>query len=176
MPIHAFVDESVRRDRYLLCAALIPAGRVPQARSLVREFCLPGQRRWHFAKEPDQRRRHILSAMKRSGTANVAMFEARGVEVRARHECLTALLTYLVDIRAERLIVESREAQDQRDRHTIAAVLHKASAELPYAHVPPHNEPGLWWPDAIAWAFGAGGAWKTLVLPMVQLHRKVEEP
>lgn len=76
MPIHAFVDESIRKDRYILCAALIPAGNV-------------------------------------------------------------------------------------------------ASADLHYSHVVPHNEPALWWPDAIAWAFGAGGAWTERATPVVRLHRHV---
>ncbi|PXX66887.1 hypothetical protein DFR70_103642 [Nocardia tenerifensis] len=168
MPIHAFVDESIRRDRYLLCAALIPPERLTHARSLVRGLCLPGQRRWHFAKEPDGRRRLILAAMARCDGVRVAMFVGRGAEVRVRDECMARLVTYLIDARAGRLVVESRESQDQRDRHCIAGVLRKASAELPYVHMPPHCEPCLWWPDAVAWAFGAGGAWKAMVAPLVR--------
>lgn len=80
---------------------------------------------------------------------------------------MTSLVSHLVDIGAGRLVVESRETLDHRDRHSIAAVLDKASADLPYTHLPPHCEPGLWWPDAIAWAFGAGGAWRTMVMPLV---------
>lgn len=81
---------------------------------------------------------------------------------------MARLVTYLIDARAGRLVVESRESQDQRDRHCIAGVLRKASAELPYVHMPPHCEPCLWWPDAVAWAFGAGGAWKAMVAPLVR--------
>lgn len=172
MAIHAFVDESVRRDRYILCAALIPGECAGNARALVRGFCLPGQRRWHFNHEPDGRRRQILTAMARSRDVVAVIYEARGREVDARRECLTALVSDLIDRKADRLVIESRESQDQRDRHCVAAVLRKASAELPYAHVLPHCEPGLWWPDAIAWAYGAGGAWRAMIGPIVRDVRK----
>ncbi|QIS08524.1 hypothetical protein [Nocardia arthritidis] len=169
MAIHAFVDESVRRDRYILCAALIQGERLSHARALVRGLCLPGQRRWHFAKEPDQRRRQILAAMVRCDSVRAAIFVGHGVEVEARNDCLARLVMHLVDLKAERLVIESRESLDHRDRHCIADVLGKASVDLPYAHMPPHCEPGLWWPDAVAWAFGAGGAWKAAVTPLVDL-------
>ncbi|MER7450081.1 hypothetical protein [Nocardia beijingensis] len=167
MPIHAFVDESIRRDRYILCAALVPAQLLEHARAVVRGLCLPGQRRWHFAKEPDQRRRQILATMARCEGVRVAVFVGKGAEVRVRDECMARLVTYLVDLKAERLVIESRESLDHRDRNCIAAALRKASAELPYLHLPPHTEPGLWWPDAVAWAFGAGGVWRPLVASLV---------
>ncbi|WP_281877183.1 hypothetical protein [Nocardia sputorum] len=168
MPFHAFVDESVRRDRYLLCATTVPSEQLSLVRSLGRSFCLPGQRRWHFNHEPDARRRKILSAMARTDGIAATIYEGYGPEVDTRRECLTQLVTDLIDPKAGRLVIESRESQDQRDRHCIAAVLRKASAHLPYTHVPPHTEPALWWPDAIAWAFGAGGNWKAMVTPLVR--------
>ncbi|MEU2009787.1 hypothetical protein [Nocardia sp. NPDC019255] len=161
------MDESIRRDRYILCAALVPAQLLEHARAVVRGLCLPGQRRWHFAKEPDQRRRQILATMARCEGVRVAVFVGKGAEVRVRDECMARLVTYLVDLKAERLVIESRESLDHRDRNCIAAALRKASAELPYLHLPPHTEPGLWWPDAVAWAFGAGGVWRPLVASLV---------
>jgi hypothetical protein len=149
VPIHAFVDESVRRDRYLLCATIVPSDKLSLARSLGRSFCLPGQRRWHFNHEPDARRRKILSAMARADGITATIYEGYGPEVDTRRECLAQLVTDLIDAKAERLVIESRESQDQRDRHCIAAVLRKASAHLPYTHVPPHTEPALWWPDTL---------------------------
>jgi hypothetical protein len=149
VPIHAFVDESVRRDRYLLCATIVPSDKLSLARSLGRSFCLPGQRRSHFNHEPDARRRKILSAMARADGITATIYEGYGPEVDTRRECLAQLVTDLIDAKAERLVIESRESQDQRDRHCIAAVLRKASAHLPYTHVPPHTEPALWWPDTL---------------------------
>ncbi|TQM29014.1 hypothetical protein [Nocardia bhagyanarayanae] len=175
MPIHAFVDESVRRDRYLLCAALIRCDQLAGARGLGRGFLLPGQRRWHFNHEPDQRRRQILTAMARFPGVEVSIYEGRGAEVPTRRECLAALVSDLIVANAGRLVIESRESQDHRDRHCIAEVLRKASAEMPYIHVAPHSEPALWWPDAVAWAFGAGGRWKEIVMPLVRVVIDVDK-
>ncbi|MGW4842276.1 hypothetical protein [Nocardia brasiliensis] len=168
MPFHAFVDESIRRDRYLLCAVLIPVAELAAARDLGRSFCLRGQRRWHFNHEPDQRRRQILGAMGQAANIDVAIYEGHGPEVETRRVCLTELVADLLEAKAARLVIESRESQDQRDRHCVAAVLRKTSSELPYVHLLPHTEPALWWPDAIAWAFGAGGAWKQIVTPLIR--------
>ncbi|WP_069167651.1 hypothetical protein [Nocardia altamirensis] len=176
MPFHAFVDESIRRDRYLLCAVMVPCNRLHHVRTLSRSFCLPGQRRWHFNHEPEPRRRQILGAMARSAGVGVAIYEGRGAEVETRADCLVELVTDLVDAKASRLVIESRESQDHRDRHCIATVLRKASAQLPYVHLLPHTEPALWWPDAVAWAYGAGGAWKTLVMPLVRAVIDVDAP
>ncbi len=88
--------------------------------------------------------------------------------MHARADCMARLVTYLVDLQAARLVIESREGLDHRDRHCIAAVLRKASVDLPYVHLPPHTEPGLWWPDAVAWAVGAGGKWEAMVAPLVR--------
>ncbi|MGY2007486.1 hypothetical protein ACW9HJ_10725 [Nocardia gipuzkoensis] len=114
--------------------------------------------------------------MARTDGVSAMIYEGHGPEVETRHECLVQLVTDLLDAKAERLVIESRQSQDQRDRHCIAGVLRKASAQLPYTHVPPHTEPALWWPDAIAWAFGAGGNWKAMVTPLVRAVIDVDEP
>ncbi|MEU7138977.1 hypothetical protein ABZ942_05970 [Nocardia sp. NPDC046473] len=146
---------------------LIPVAELAAARALARSFCLPGHRRWHFWHESVQRQRKILAALRRLQGMQLGVFEGRGREVVVRHECLTALVTDLLELRAGRLVIESRESQDGRDRSTIAGVLTKMSGDLPYVHLPPHNEPALWWPDAVAWSFGAGGTWRLSVTPFV---------
>ncbi|MBF6211825.1 hypothetical protein IU433_15930 [Nocardia puris] len=150
MPIHAFVDESIRKDRYILCAALIPENRLGHARSVVKDYLLPGQRRWHFNHEPEQRRRRIIEAMARCSTVGVAVYEGRGPEISTRRACLEALVLDLVATDASRLVIESRAGQDHRDRHCIAEVLARKPTNLSYTHLPPHSDPALWWPDAVA--------------------------
>ncbi|MFI6215696.1 MULTISPECIES: hypothetical protein [Nocardia] len=173
MPFHAFVDESIRRDRYLLCAVLIPVAELAAARALARSFCLPGHRRWHFWHESAQRQRKILGSLRRIRGMQIWVIEGRGREVPTRHECLTALVIDLLDLGAGRLVIESRESQDARDRRTVASALGKRSGELPYVHLPPHSEPALWWPDAVAWSFGAGGSWKSAVAPFIDINKDV---
>jgi hypothetical protein len=62
MPLHAFVDESIRNG-YLLSAAVIATGDLAPARGKLRELRKPGQRRLHMKDENDSRRREILSTL-----------------------------------------------------------------------------------------------------------------
>lgn len=61
--LYAYVDESQRSGRYLLCAVVVDAGSVGLLRRRVRKLLLPGQRRLHFNNEGNRRRRSIASAI-----------------------------------------------------------------------------------------------------------------
>ncbi|WP_433178420.1 hypothetical protein [Actinoallomurus sp. CA-150999] len=173
MAIHAFVDESARRDRYILCAATVDTSRLDEVRRLLRGLCLPGQRRWHFKHESTPRQRQILDVIARCGAVQALIYEGSGKELPVRRECLAALVFDLVDRQAGRLVIESRETMDHFDRSCIAQTLRKASEHLGYAHLRPHEEPGLWLPDALAWAYGAGGDWRRRVQPIIEHTRNV---
>ncbi len=60
-----------------------------------------------------------------------------------------------------RLILDSRENQDQRDRSSIyKAVGGTPEPEFNYDHQRSADEPLLWVPDAVGWSWGRGGLWK----------------
>ncbi len=61
--LYAYVDESQRSGRYLLCAVVVDAGSVGLLRRRVRKLLLPGQRRLHFNNKGNRRRRSIASAI-----------------------------------------------------------------------------------------------------------------
>lgn len=82
---------------------------------------------------------------------------------------MTTLVHDLIDRKAERLVIESLAGLDAADRHCIATVLRKAGARMSYTHMRPHEEPGLWFPDAIAWAQGAGGHWRRRIRPTIEI-------
>jgi hypothetical protein len=168
---HAFVDESSRNGRYILCATLVDTLRLAEVRKLARSLCLPGQARWHFKSESDRRRRQIIDTLARCDAIKASLYIGNGLEVPVRHECLTELVYDLLDEKACRLVIESQEGQDPRDRGTILDAMHAAGGELNYAHLQPHADPGLWLSDAIAWAYGAGGQWRRRVQPAVDLVR-----
>jgi hypothetical protein len=171
---HAFVDESARGGRYILCAALVDARDLDEVRKLARSLCLPGQARWHFKSESDRRRRLIIDQIIRCDAIRATLYVAKGLEIPARRMCLTTLVFDLIDQKASRLIIESQEGQDPRDRGTILDALHAAGGELNYAHLRPHLDAALWVPDAIAWAYGAGGQWRRQrVQPAVDLVREI---
>ena len=56
-PLHAFVDESSRRNSYAICAATISIDDLDSTRKQLRALLLAGQRRIHFTTESDSRRR-----------------------------------------------------------------------------------------------------------------------
>lgn len=163
--MHVFVDESERRS-YLLCAAVVVAD-VDRARTSVRALRKPGQRRVHFAKEGDTRRREILSALVELGLhARVYVSPAAGTP--GRQACLEALVGDLVAAGAERLTLESRRSMDHLDEVVIRATLRRTGpGRLTYGHKVGFEEPLLWVPDAIAWAYGRGGDWRRRVDPLL---------
>jgi hypothetical protein len=167
-PIHAFVDESTRRDRYILCAATGHASHLDDVRRSLRALCLPGQRRWHFKHESRPRQRQILDTIVRCDAVRALVYEGSGKELPVRRECLAALVVDLVDRQAGRLVIESRETMDQFDRQCLLEILRKVSQPMNYVHLKPHEEPGLWLPDAIAWAYGAGGDWRRRIQPLIE--------
>lgn len=59
----AFVDESARPGRYLMCSVLIEPGQAGTLRRRVRRLLLPGQSRLHFKKEGVRHRRELASAL-----------------------------------------------------------------------------------------------------------------
>jgi hypothetical protein len=168
----AYLDESVRRD-YLICAALVRAPDVATVRRQVRQLCLPGQRRWHFAKESDPRRRRILSELVGCGLVRVVGCQSPGDDSAARGACLGELVPMLADLGVTDLVLESRAGQDAADRRTLHEAMEKLGLTLEYAHRQPHEECCLWCADAVAWAYGAGGDWRRRVQPMVHALRRI---
>lgn len=160
--MHAFADESVR-DTYLICAVLARPGEVDSVRRILRAHRKPGQRRVHFAKEGDARRRLMLSGLAKLDL-RVRIYESTGPDVAARARCLRSLVDDLVNLGVQRLVLEKLETQVRADRLTIRSQLAVSTPEgdpqLAYQHLQAHEEPMLWAADAIAWAYGAGKDWR----------------
>lgn len=160
--VHAFIDESRRRGEYLVAVVEVAAGDLAMVRRRLRSFLLPGQRRLHFVDERTQRRQQLLDEFSRLPIRAqvIAVRVGTPPEAEARRVALTAILSNL-DPAVDRLIIESRHGRDHQDRRVIATVLRTLRRPRPlhYDHRLPHEEPGLWLPDGIAWATGAGGAW-----------------
>ncbi|GAA0226825.1 hypothetical protein GCM10010492_26370 [Saccharothrix mutabilis subsp. mutabilis] len=170
MTVHAFVDESRRQDTYHLAAAVVHPRQLRQTRSQLRGLLFPGQRELHFKKETLPRKRLIVSTLCALGV-EVGVYSAscRLGEERARQECLTRLARDLVGVGAMRLVLDSREGRDFRDRETIGRVLRKVGRDVPltYEHVASQDEPLLWIADVAAWCHGAGQDWARRIEPVL---------
>ena len=163
----AFVDESARGSNYHVRVAVVADGDVDALRRLVRSFCLPGQRRWHFVTERDSRRRQILDAVVGSGQVSALAFYGKGRDTDIRAESFRRMVAPLLDRGVQRLTIESRQGRDQRDRQVLVEELHRLERPaLRYLHLPPTGDPLLWVADALAWSHSAGGAWRTRIAPI----------
>jgi hypothetical protein len=172
----AYVDESERRGRYLMCAVVIDPVRAGKFRREIRGLLLPGQRRLHFKKEGVRRRRELATALL-GLQLDASVFVCRAApgrgEAEARALCLAAVVRHLQS-RGEpvSLILESRHHQDVDDQPVIAAA-RRREPPLSYEHVDGDHEPLLWLPDSFAWLVGAGSDWRRRVAPAISRFEEV---
>jgi hypothetical protein len=170
--VHVFVDESMRRDLFLLCAVTYESRSLAAARAMVRRLSGPGQSRVHMTKERASRRREILSAVTGS-PVQARIYTSTGRPVEARRRCVTHMLHDLATVgaRVHRIALESAgEPEDNRDRATIVLSRRQYPSlhETSYEHFRPHEEPLLSVADVIAWAYGAGGPWRQQVEGVIE--------
>ena len=169
---HAFLDESKQRT-YVVTIALAPPGDLNVLRRALRAQLLPGQSAVHFKHERDGRKRQVLRAMLALPViAMVYECDLPG-QNRARQACLRALVDDLIQLKAERLVLEIAEGDLAADRRTLFEAVRASGQELRYDHVRPATEPMLWVSDAVAWAWCRNTQWRRQVAPLVAQVRKV---
>jgi hypothetical protein len=114
-----------------VCVVVVANGDVDALRRLVRSFCLPGQRRWHFVHERDSRRRQIIDALVASGQVTALIYHGKGRDTEIRAESFRRMVEPLLDRRVMRLIIESREGRDELDRQVLVGQLRGRRGCLP---------------------------------------------
>lgn len=168
--MHAFVDESRRNDTYYLGAALVDPSALVPLRALLRGLLPRGQRELHFKRETPQRRRLVLSRLVDFGArVDVYLADCRKSEESARRTCLERLVNDLLDLKAARLVLDSRPGRDGHDVRTIRAALGARPREsgLVYEHLDSTGDPLLWLADLAVWSHGAGGDWGRRAKPLI---------
>lgn len=170
---HAFIDESRRANRYLLTAAIIDSTKLQAITQAIRKARPRGNQRTHFSAERPNARRAILDAYTRLDLeVQLAMAEyAGGDDQAARDACLRRFLEYFSRWRVGVVIFDTRgEERDRLDRSLIEQAKREKAAppELRYTHRGSRNEPLLWVPDAVGWAWGAGKDWRRRVDRLVR--------
>lgn len=163
-----YVDESKQHGYVLAATAIAPGARVPVNQAL-RGSLLGGQRRTHFAKESDSRRRFLLSLMSSLDVRAAVLTVPRHNDNAARAACISELVDLLAKAPVHSLTIERDETLEAADRAVIALTLQRATIQssLRYEHVEPHAAPGLWISDAVAWSFARGGDWRRRVEPIL---------
>ena len=175
----AFLDESVRRDSYIICETLVPQGALAKTRKDLPLLLQPGQLRTHFNNEKDRYRRKLLKAFSEMEISSVIYVVRHHDFQAARTAILQKVVSEVRESRVVRLVLESRADQDERDRADLVRALRtNPIPSFTYGHLPPSSEPLLWIPDAVAWSWGRGGEWRRRVdeLGLVERVEKVEAP
>jgi len=135
----------------------------------VRSLVLPGQRRIHFTKERDERKRLILSKLIALGVRVQVFHCAAKRAVDGREVCLAALVAHAAEQKCFRIVFERDESIEHADRKFLYGEVRKRGLAdvLKYDFKAPHDEPLLWIPDAIAWSHVKGGDWKRRIKLLV---------
>ncbi|WP_329051960.1 hypothetical protein OG738_06195 [Amycolatopsis sp. NBC_01488] len=146
MTVHAFVDESARAGSYLLCATIVEPAQLTPTRRALMSLLLRGGRELHF-KEKEPRRRMLIDRM--AGLPVTSRLYvgtcAPKTEEAARQRCLALLAQDLLALQAHRLVLDTRDHRDSKDRQTLQHALgaRPSKTELIYEHVDSTAEPLL---------------------------------
>jgi hypothetical protein len=165
-PTDAFVDESIRGQRYLLGCVLVEARSLTTVRRALVDIKI-ANRRVHFTNESPKRRREILELIASLPVRSfvVVCRRTHGVkEVDARSACLRTIVEQLQREEVGRMVLESR--QDDREDVRLIERVRATQPRLVFEHRRPKEEPLLWVADAITWAAGTGGEWRELIEPV----------
>jgi len=170
---HVFADETKQRG-LLMTAAAVASGELQDARKLLRGLIMPRQRRIHFYRESDGRRKKILDMIGDLGPECV-IYDASSRPRRVQREtCLRALVADLAVRQARLLVLERDESVCDLDRKVLFRSARDVGySQLEYRHLRGHEEPLLAIPDAIAWCWQRGGEWRHRIRELVTEVRKL---
>jgi hypothetical protein len=168
MPVHVLVDETKSRG-LLMAAARCPAGEVAVNRKALRAMLLPGQERLHFNHEKPARRKQILETIAGFHLL-VDLYRSERETLADRRRCLDAVVRDCAGS-AERLVVEMEQSTYEHDRRGLreATRRHGCHETLRWDVLVAKADPLLWVPDAVAWSWMRGGAWRRAVAGFCQV-------
>lgn len=163
--LHAYVDESIRRD-YMTCAAILPPTELSAVRRQIKDLRVSGSDRVHMAKDSRHAPRIVPAFAELPVAVRLYVAKLGGVpERQARDRSLAAMVPDLVQNGVGRLCLESCD-QDKQDRQCIRSALVEEFGnpqQLEYTHRTPSAEPLLWASDVFAWAWGQGGRYRDML-------------
>jgi hypothetical protein len=163
-----YIDESKSKGYTIVTAAIIEAD-IGATRKAVAQLRQSGQRRVHFVKESDPRRRQILSTLE-ALDFRARIYHCSGMsEADAREACLAAIVADAVRDGIDKIVLERDDSIEQFDRRVLFRELGTAGARetIRYTHDTAVHEPLLWVPDAIAWSYARGGDWRRRIEPVI---------
>jgi len=123
-----------------------------------------------MAKENAVTKRALVEHITTMGvTAQVVTVQVRGKSLRkARDETLRAMTATLHELLVRRFVLESCD-QDRADVQVIGDTLArlKGTGSMEVHHLHGRDDPLLWIPDIVAWAYGRSFECRKLLQPMM---------
>lgn len=114
--LNAYIDESIRGARYLLCLVMVKPDQAGSMRRRLRSLVLPGQRTLHFKKESPRRRRELLVALGELDVA-VTVYECAARPGRSQDASRALCLERAIaDLQALGATVSVADREPQRSR------------------------------------------------------------
>lgn len=157
-----YVDECKQRP-FLLVGFTIDIFEQHSLRKILRKLLLPGQRSLHFKSENGNRKKAILSELRKAECSVVVIRCRTKSDVEARICALNSLICSSSVIECKSIVLELDETVRLRDHQ----FLKQQSALDLWDHRRRHEEPLLWVADAVAWCVNRGGEWERMVRPMI---------
>ncbi len=176
-PTHVFADETKEKG-FVVTTGALSARDLATARRTMRGLIMPRQRRIHFTKESDARRKEVLDAIDQLGP-EITIYDASTLPRRRQREaCLSAIVADLADAGAQLLVLETDDSVLERDKRLLYQRVRELGCadRLQYHHLRAHQEPLLMIPDAVSWCWHRGGHWRVRIEAMNPTVRRVTNP
>lgn len=171
---HVFVDETKQRSYPMVASTVSDTAGL---RASLRELLLPNQRFLHMKTERDGRRRQIATTIARAGVEATVYRAAQNhlTEKERRAACLQRLVRDNADGKHSLLILDHDESMLRWDKQQLIEFTRAEDCRdsVRYEHRRGQSEPLLAVPDAIAWCWAKGGAWRAAMSGVVIAEREV---
>jgi len=168
MAKHIYVDESERSNFYVLCAAEVPSQDTKKIRrEMLNLRATLGKQVHMFALPIEAKRIAIDTILRQKISSQLLISTEPGRNSLARRRLLISRLCSLQVLDETLMLTFDASNSMPQDLKLLATELKRFEGSLPYRHLPSRQEPLLWIPDVIAWAYGRGGNWREHVLPAI---------
>lgn len=164
-----FVDESLRPQSYFLVSVAIASNLIERLRHEMRNTLPNHGKQFHMYKETTATKKRALSFVAQLDLkfTIVSNYRTELSKVQARSECITKLCSLELIQTASFLTFDSTNSWEI-DRRILKSAAQSSAYYFPtYRHVSSKSEPLLWLPDIVAWSWGRGSDWKSLISHLV---------
>jgi hypothetical protein len=159
-----FLDES-KSSGFMFAVAIVEQRDLATARTATRHLAAPGSRRFHASQESKSRLRSAISSVSTLPVQHlVVIADRRNPLHEARQQALGFIAEQAV-AGASRIVIERDDTNVKHDVRTIREVFDSVNSDVDhaptYVHLRAHEEPLLWIPDLVAWAYRRGTSWRS---------------